>query len=157
MSNDTTLNQDSSTEVATPMFVNPYEYELNGGGIKISYIPMGAGAVPHFIYEDAKYGKLTFMGKGKINQIDVPGLGTLISVNLGKIEPGSTSPIFTILLPQVNLLDKKGASALVHTIGITTIHKSSGLPPQFYLGQTETYTKVSMIGTASIPSGAVPY
>jgi hypothetical protein len=140
------------------LFVSPYQYQLSGNGTSITYIPVGPGAVPSLVYKDKIFGTLHFIGKN-INTINVPNLGTLVSVTLGtqKIKPGAPpQPVFTILLPQVNLLNKKGASASIQTVGIKTSYKTSSLPPSAHIGQVESYIITDLRGTASNCNGIIP-
>jgi hypothetical protein len=140
------------------MFVSPYQYQLSGNGTSITYIPVGPGAVPSLVYKDKIFGTLHFIGKN-INTVNVPNLGTLVSVTLGtpKIMPGAPpQPLFTILLPQVNLLNKKGASARISTVGIKTSYKAASLPPSAHIGQVESYIITNLRGTASNCNGIIP-
>jgi hypothetical protein len=53
-----------------------------------------------------------------------------------------------VLIPHVNLDNQRGASAPVHTDGITTHHRFS-LVPRLLRGQLQRYHVTSMHGTAS--------
>lgn len=126
-------------------FRSPDLYQLSGGGIFVSYLPIGVGGVSHFTYQDP-HRTLHFSGD-QIRSVEVPDLGTLVSVTLIlTIDTGSTT--FTVLLPHVNLPDHLGAAAAIRTEGITTVHKFS-IVPVFNLGQLEVYTVTPLHGTAS--------
>jgi hypothetical protein len=56
------------------------------------------------------------------------------------------SAIFTVLIPTVKMTDVQGASTNITTIGITTLHKFSGVPT-FLMGQIDHYTAVALTGT----------
>jgi hypothetical protein len=62
------------------------------------------------------------------------------------VDSGSTT--FSMLIPKVTLQNTTGASAHIHSEGITTVHRFS-LVPMFDLGQDELYTVMAMRGTAS--------
>jgi hypothetical protein len=133
-----------SSQQLAPM-VKPDHYTLHGHGIAVTYLPVGAGGLPHFSYQDA-HRSLNFTGT-QIRTVDVPDLGTVVSVTLAlTVDAGSTT--FSILIPIVNLQNQKGASAVVHTEGITTTRRLS-IVPQLNLGQVESYVVVPLSGNAS--------
>lgn len=139
-------------------FVSPYSYSLKGTHISVIYAPIGPGAVPSLVYKDKTFGTLHFIGKN-ISSVDVPNLGVLVSVTLGtsKHMPGAPpQPLFTILLPKVNLLNQKGSSAPIYTIGITTSYKAVSLPPSAHIGQVESYVITQLNGTAYIHPRIIP-
>ena len=133
---------------AAQAFVAPNHYRLSGGGISVTYTPSGGPVTTHgpghFTYHDAHL-TLNFSGD-QIRRLDVPDLGTVVSVTLiPTVDTGSTT--FSVLLPAVNL-PGVGASAPIHTDGITTVHKFS-LIPGFNQGQREQYKVTALSGTAS--------
>jgi hypothetical protein len=126
--------------------VAPNLYQLAGGGISITYIPSGAGGQPFLRYQDV-HRMLHFFGK-KIQQAEVADLGMVVSVTLAiTVDLGSTT--FSVLVPRVNLPDHRGASALISTEGITTVHSLS-LAPGVNLGQLDTYSVTPLNGTGSL-------
>jgi hypothetical protein len=154
----TVADTSSKSLSSQALFVSPYQYQLGGNGTSITYKPIGPGAVPILVYKNKIFGTLHFTGKN-ISTVNVPNLGTLISVTLGtqKIMPGSSHrPLFTILLPQVNLLNKKDASTSIHAIGIRTSYKASSLPPSVHIGQVESYIITDLRGTAFNSNGIIP-
>jgi hypothetical protein len=132
------------------IFIKPYKYELIGelGGSEISimYTPMGAGAIPYLEIIDTD-GTHNFRGK-EISKDVVLGL-TLVSVDMSKHLPGAPSKCLSLLVPDVNLLNQKDTSALVHTKCIQTIGVAASLPPMAHVGQVESYHIINLIGTAS--------
>jgi hypothetical protein len=126
-------------------FTAPNHYQLSGGGINITFLPVGAGGVAHFQYHDHQR-TMNFSGD-QVRKVDVPDLGTVVSVTLVlTVDSGSTT--FSVLIPKTTLQSTTGASAHIYTEGITTVHKFS-LVPAFDLGQDETYTVTPLRGTAS--------
>jgi hypothetical protein len=126
--------------------IAPNLYQLAGAGIRISYVPSGAGGKALFTYQDA-YKTLHFFGD-QIGRAEVAYLGTVVTVTLViTVDLGSTT--FSVLLPRVNLPDYPGASASISTEGITTVHSLS-LAPGADLGQLDTYTLAPLSGTASV-------
>jgi hypothetical protein len=128
-----------------PAFIKPDVFELSGHGIDITFMPVGAGGLAHFSYQDAQR-SLTFTGD-QIRSVPVSDLGIVVSVTL-VLTPDSGSTTFSVLIPRVNLDNQRGASAPVHTDGITTHHRFS-LVPQLLRGQLERYHLTPMHGTAS--------
>ena len=120
-------------------------FELSGHGIDITFMPVGAGGLAHFTYQDAQR-SLAFTGD-QIRSVPIGDLGTVVSVTL-VLTPDSGSTTFSVLIPHVNLDSQRGASAPVHTDGITTHHRFS-LVPQLLRGQLERYHVTPMHGTAS--------
>jgi hypothetical protein len=142
--------QASAEVAASAPFAAPNQYHLSGGGISISYFPNGRGPIGpagaiHLIYQDGMQ-TLSFT-KDEIRVVNVPDLGTILSVTL-HIIPDVGSTTFSLLLPQVRLADHLGASASVHTDAITTLHKSTLFPLPGT--QVESYTVTALTGTATI-------
>jgi hypothetical protein len=126
-------------------FTAPNHYQLSGGGISITYLPVGAGGLAHLQYQDAQR-TLNFSGD-QIRTVEVPDIGTVVSVTLTiTVDTGSTT--FSVLIPRVTLQSTTGASAHIRTEGITTAHRFS-VVPAFNLGQDELYTVTPLRGTAS--------
>lgn len=156
LTNDRASDQDTSVERVRTLFNPPSRYQLSGSGISIAYVPRDVDDLSHLTYQDEKYGLIHFCGE-KIRRVEVPDLGSLVSVSLEKIPLiGSSRATFTFLLPHVNLLNPKGFAQSICTKGIITTHRSGGLPSQYYEGQTESYAIVSLNGTASSSGGIIP-
>jgi hypothetical protein len=84
----------------------------------------------------------------EIRSVEVPDLGTLVSVTiLLTIDSGSTT--FTLLLPRVNLPAPPALPTLVPvtTEGIAIGHRFPMFPPLQH-GQQEFYTVTPLQGTA---------
>jgi len=130
---------------APQTFTSPDHYQLSGGGISITYLPIGVGALSRLQYQDALR-TLEFSGD-QVRKVDVPDLGTIVSVTLNlTVDSGSTT--FSVLIPQTTLLAAPGSSAHIHTDGITTVHRFSVMPGAL-VGQDEFYTVTHLSGTAS--------
>ncbi len=130
-------------------FVSPNLWTLSGGGILVRYStePIIFGGT-HFSYQDSQR-TLTFKGN-EIRTVDVPDLGTLVSVTIIlTVDTGSTT--FTLLLPRVNIVQQGPvSSAPVSTLGIRTAHAGPFSPPfPFGHGQQDFYTAIELTGTAS--------
>jgi len=126
-------------------FTAPDHYQLSGGGISITYLPIGAGGLGHLQYQDSLR-TLNFSGD-QIRTVEVPDIGSIVSVTLiMTVDSGSTT--FSVLIPKTTLQSKVGSSAHIRTEGITTVHRFSLLPAA-NLGQDELYTVTSLHGTAS--------
>lgn len=138
--------QDAPAQPAAVQFVAPDVFHLHGGGITIAYMPTGAGGLAHLSYQDP-FRTLSFTGD-QIRRVDVPDLGTIVSVTLVMtIDSGSTT--FSVLLPQVSLPQQLGASVPISTDGITTVHRFS-IVPALNHGQRELYSVTPLSGTASL-------
>ena len=129
-----------------PAFAKPNLYELSGHGIDVTFLPVGAGGVAHFSYQDA-HRSMQFAGE-QIRTVEVGDLGTIVSVTL-VLTPDSGSSTFSVLLPHVNLENQRGSSVSVSTDGITTHHRFS-LIPQLLRGQLERYHVTPLHGSASL-------
>lgn len=131
---------------APPQFVSPNVYELAGGGIGITYLPTGAGGLAHFTYHDSQR-TLSFSGS-EVRKVEIPDLGTVVSVTIVKtVDSGSTT--FSVLIPKVNLPDRRGATTFISSEGITTLHKFS-IAPGLNQGQRDIYSVTTLRGTASL-------
>ncbi len=133
-----------------PAMVAPNQYQLSGGGLTISYFPLGRGPIgpagaTALVYQDAHH-TLTFT-KEQVQTDHVGDLGTLLSVTLTEsVDIGFTS--FTLLLPAVQLPDRFGATAHICTEGITTTHRIfAGLIGH---AQAQSYTTTHLYGTAAL-------
>jgi hypothetical protein len=123
-------------------FTSPNLYELQGGGIHVTYSTSGFGAKQSFSYQDAN-GSQNFTGD-HIKVVET-SIGALVTVVIRlTVDSGSTS--FSVLLPTVNLTGP-GHPAPISTVGITTIHRFS-IIPAFNRGQTELYQITPLLGTA---------
>ena len=117
-------------------------YQVHGHNLHISYTPTSIAGQPRLTYHDAQQ-TLNFEGDA-IRSVESE-IGTLVTVTIFRtIDSGSTS--FTLLVPHVNL--DQAASVPIVTEGITTLHRFS-IVPTLNHGQTELYTAVRLVGTAS--------
>jgi hypothetical protein len=147
-------NEESGTALEMPapaaeraaQFAAPDLYELSGDGVSVVYHPVFAGGVPSLTYQDP-YRTLHFRGD-QIRRVDVPDLGTLISVTLVQtVDMGSTT--FSVLLPRVNLPNHTGTSIPISTEGVTATHR---LSPVVGLNQgaRDVYSFTRLTGTAGL-------
>jgi hypothetical protein len=94
---------------------------------------------------------LSFKGMKEVETVETEA-GQLVSVVIVRTtDLGDTT--FSFLVPRVNL--DGDASVPVRTVGITTIHRT-GLAPGLGRGQTDSYTAVTLSGTASGNPGIIP-
>jgi hypothetical protein len=142
----TNKTQASPSQQQAAQLALPDLYELHGGGISVTYHPLFVGGVPALTYQDA-HRTLHFRGD-QIRKVEVPDLGTVISVTLVMtVDTGSTT--FSLLLPRVSLPGQTGASTHISTEGITTVHRLSPVPAM-NIGQRDVYTCTPLHGTASL-------
>jgi len=123
-------------------FTKPNLYQLQGGGIHVTYSTTGFDGKPHFTYQDPQ-GSHNFSG----DQINVAQttIGEIVTVTIRlTVDSGSTS--FSVIIPTVNLTTS-GQAAHIDTEGITTVHRFS-IVPSFNQGQTELYRFTPLSGTA---------
>src|SRR5271166_1859668 len=130
--------------MATPgTFTTPNLYQLEGGGIHVTYSTGGFGSKLNFTYQDAN-GSRSF-SRDQINVTQTP-IGSVVTVTIRQtVDTGSTS--VSVLIPTVNLTGP-GQDAHVVTEGITTIHRFSVILA-FDRGQTELYQFTPLSGTAN--------
>jgi hypothetical protein len=123
----------------------PYSYELVGHhGIRVTFTPRGAGAVPAVTYADSTHAEQSFVGTDRVSIIDGPA-GELVSVTLQAIPDGDTTD-FAFLAPRINLPEGTD-HAPVRTIGFTALHRDTiaGPPPS---GQIDLYWETALVGCA---------
>jgi hypothetical protein len=140
---------EQSAPTANSSATTPDRYDLHGKRISISYIPdvvigpISTDGPVRFVYQDDVQ-TLKFTGDD-IRTNDVPDLGTVVSVTIGKtFDMGYTS--FSVLIPHVTLTPQFGLSAAVSTVGITTVHRellALGHP------QAQNYNPTRLRGTAA--------
>jgi hypothetical protein len=141
-----TATQPSPAQQQTVQLGTPDLYQLHGDGISVTYHPVFVGGLPALTYQDAQR-TLSFRGN-EIRRVDVPDLGTIVSVTLVMtVDTGSTT--FSLLVPPVNLPNHTGASTHISTVGITTVHRRSPVPAA-NLGQRAVYTVTHLHGSASL-------
>ncbi|MEA2187757.1 MAG: hypothetical protein QOK16_2768 [Solirubrobacteraceae bacterium] len=141
----TTANAAADPTQQTP---TPNQYHLHARHLSVSYFPEGfdVGPTPTagpivLTYRDS-HQALSFR-KDAVSVIDVPGLGTIVTVVLvADHDQGSTT--FSLLVPRVELPGAQ--SAPIHTEAITAIHKGFIR----LTGQDQTYTVTALCGTAAI-------
>lgn len=120
---------------------SPNLFSLSGGGLTVSLALTGIDGKARFSYQDSHQSQ-SFSG-GDIT-FEETALNTLVSVTLVRTaDLGDTT--FTLLLPRVNLLGAAGH--VVHTVGITTMHRTTiaGLGH----GQLTTYHVTRLYGSAA--------
>jgi hypothetical protein len=123
-------------------FIAPNSFQLQGGGISVSYSTTGIDGKPHLSYQDA-FISSSFSGD-QINTVKT-SIGSLVTVVIRlTVDSGSTS--FTVLIPVVNL-PAPDLPIPIETVGITTVHRFS-IVPRFNQGQIELYSVTPLVGTA---------
>jgi hypothetical protein len=119
----------------------PNLFSLSGGGLTVSLALSGIDGKPHFSYQDS-HQSLSFSGD-EIT-LEETALDTLATVTLVRT-PDLGDTTFTLLVPRVNLLG--ATSHIIHTVGITTTHRTTiaGLGH----GQLTTYHVTRVNGSAA--------
>jgi hypothetical protein len=120
---------------------SPNLFSLSGGGLTVSLALTGIDGKPHFSYQNALQSQ-SFSGD-EIT-FEETTLNTLASVTIVRtVDLGDTT--FTLLVPRVNLLGAAGH--VIHTVGITTMHRTTiaGLGH----GQLTTYHVTRLYGSAA--------
>ena len=119
----------------------PNLFSLSGGGLTVSLALSGFDGKPHFSYQDS-HQSLNFSGDDIT--IEETALGTLVTVTLVRT-PDFGDTTFTLLVPRINLLG--ATSHVIHTVGITTMHRTTiaGLGH----GQLTTYHVTRLSGSAA--------
>lgn len=123
----------------------PNYYSLGGNGITIQYGWFGSPDV--MSYQDSTY-NLTFTSD-RVTLIDVPALGTLISVTIAA--GTDTTTTFNFVLPPVVIPGQSGDVG-VDTFGISAVQTKSASSTS---PQTTTYTAINLSGTA-VSTGNAP-
>ena len=119
----------------------PNFYQVQGGGLQITYITQAGDGQPLFTYQDPAR-KLEFSGD-QIRKVETEA-GTLVTVTIIQtVDTGSTT--FSLLVPLVNL--DETLEAPIKTEGITTDHKFS-IVRELNEGQLEDYTFTDLSGEA---------
>jgi hypothetical protein len=124
-------------------------FEFNGNGVSIDYIPLGAGAVPHLTYQDARR-KLQFTG----DEIRTGngGLRGALTIDLER-RIGLNTDTFTLFVPEVHVAD--GQRAEITTVGITTETLGGALPDVLPL-PIDHFTAIRLDGFAEKRTGVLP-
>jgi len=121
----------------------PNVYELSGGQLHVTFTTTSKNGQPYFSYQD---GTQTLKFKGKEIDQEKSAIGTLVTVTIHMI-PDAGSTAFTLLVPPVRLA--QSSSYPIHTLGITTMHRSA-ISPALIVGQVQTYTTTELSGTAKM-------
>jgi hypothetical protein len=128
----------------------PNLFHLSGHYVSVDYTTTGIEGTPRLHYQDSTR-SLQFQGD-EIESVPTEA-GTIVSVTIARtVDVGFTS--FSVLLPRVNVEPPQSVPS-VHTVGITTIHRSS-LGPPLDRGQRDTYTVVHLVGTAQTVETLAP-
>jgi hypothetical protein len=128
---------------------SPNQFHLAGEGVAVSYYPDGVGPVRKdgpicLIYQDAAR-TLSFT-RNEVRADVSPDIGTIVSVTLSRtVDLGSTS--FSLLVPDVRL-PEPATSAAIHTVAVTTVHRTFLFGPG--PGQQQTYTTTELSGDARL-------
>ena len=123
----------------------PYSYEFTGHhGVRVTFTPSGAGAVPAVTYADSAHAEQSFVGTDRVSITESPA-GELVSVTLDAIPDGDTTD-FAFLPPRINLPGGTN-HAPVRTIGLTVLDRGTiAGPPQS--GQIDVYRETALVGCA---------
>jgi hypothetical protein len=120
----------------------PNLWTFSGRGVDVTYSTTSVTGKPLLTYHDTN-GPRQFEGDEEIARLDT-ALGTEVTVELATTtDRGSTA--FTLILPYVNLA--AGPQPAIHTIGVTSIRRTSIVGPA--IGQATTYHVQKLHGTAA--------
>jgi hypothetical protein len=122
----------------------PNLFNLEGGGINVSYSVTSFGAVPLFSYTDQKR---SVNRTGDEIRTDKTDLGTLVTVDVEQV-PDLHTISFTLVVPRIRLAQGARSSA-IHTIGVLTTNRT-GIEPQTIVGQVQSYQALTLCGTAQL-------
>jgi len=131
-----------SDDIKTMALSAPNHYSLTGSEVHVSFATSGPDGEPMLNYQDS-FRMSSFAGEQiRLNQGD---LGLVVSVSIMQtVDAGHIT--FSVMLPAVNL--PGGQPVHIETIGVTTFHRFSIIFP--LMGQLETYSSISMVGTAAV-------
>lgn len=106
-------------------------YDLHGGGIWVGYFPDGFESVSRsraarLLYRDA-YGMRTY-GPGEIETTEVPGVGTIITVQLTRTL--DLVETFSLILPAVEAPKVIGLPASLRTLAVRTVRHIGARPAE---------------------------
>ncbi len=119
----------------------PNQFDILGRGVGISYSTSSLSGKPQLSFKRHRQ-TLNFSGD-EINVLD-GAIGTLVTVTIEKtVDRGFTS--FTFLVPAIDLSGSTSKRSF-HTVGITTVHKTTIAGPP--AGVQETYKTVHLRGVA---------
>lgn len=135
--------QDTSGSPIVPPVLQANTFSLSGHAIHVDYASTSVNGQPRLTYHDTVQTR-SFSG-GEIRTIEVPDLGTIVSVTLS-ILPDVGSTTFSLLIPTV-FVPGMGILTPVTTDAVTTIHRTPFVA--HFVGQREVYRVTRMTGTAS--------
>jgi hypothetical protein len=119
----------------------PNQYDLRGRGVTISYSVTSISGKPLLTFKKGKQ-TLNFSGD-EIGVLDTI-IGSLVTVTIARtVDRGFTT--FSFLLPSIQLTSPS-ARQTFHTIGITTVHKTTIAGP--IKGVQQSYKSLQLRGTA---------
>ena len=131
----------ASTESPNLAIELPNLYLLQGDGRTVTLATSGIDGKPHLSYHDP-HRSLSFSGDEITFEDASPGrLATVVLQRT--VDLGDTA--FTVLVPFVNLVG--APNALIHTLGITAMHRTSFLG--LGRGQLTSYHVTHLTGSAS--------
>ena len=121
----------------------PNLFELQGGGVTITWTPAGFTGRPQLTYDDGDQ-QQTF-GPDAVVVSGKSPLGKLVTAELSAVpDEGTTSLV--LVVPQVNMGDK--TEQRVRTLAVVTTVRTSIGGPALVTGQLQTYKTVRLSGTA---------
>jgi hypothetical protein len=130
-------------------------YDLRGPSTRLGWWPKGIGGPVREGGPSASTPVLEYSSGGTDAKVYGPDLtvsqspaGTFITAIVKKPTPGlvgTGATSFSLLIPDVQQLEA-GQSVSIHAVGILALHRGSGIHAS---GQLETYTEVSLAGTAA--------
>lgn len=122
---------------------SPNLYELEGGGITVSYATSGIDGQARLHYKDAKL-NVTAVGD-QIQSYAGPGAGARVGMVLQTV-PDSKTVSFVLVLPRVNMGPSNRAR--ITTFSVTVTSKTTIGGPGLVPGQVDSYKLTELKGNA---------
>ncbi len=119
-------------------------FELHNAALQITYSTSSLDGKPQLSY---KKGATSLNFRGSQLRRKETEIGTLITVSL-KVVPDSSTTVFSLLLPRVNVPDKQ-QHVQIKVKAIETMIRTSIGGPGLVNGQVETYKVYPLKGKAS--------
>jgi hypothetical protein len=120
----------------------PNQFELRGGGARITWTVAGIDGEPHLTYDEGERHE-TF-GRDDL-RVFKSVMGRLVTAPLEMV-PDAYTLTLTLVVPQVNLSDR--LEQQVRTIAILTTEHSPFGGPGLFKGQLQSYKILRLTGRA---------
>jgi hypothetical protein len=126
---------------------NTYEVSNSEKKLNVLYTPKDPrGVSPNLKIKDMDK-EYSFKGdeitENKVQELD------LITVDISTHQPGAPLVCLSLLVPKVNLKDPQDVESLT-TFCIKTTRKSGSIPPEYHIGQEDSYEIIELTGKAKL-------